>query len=360
MALAEDFTIQWLGGIEANRKTYFRSLLNIRKKVFPARFVRDFHETCLSLTLIKLLLNIGGVEQNPGPKGRTEQESKAWNRLYSAIAQLSKEFGQPVLLSFVNKYGLISYGGSNVVRKMNISSNCPCFCSCENSQKSWFDAHIEDILETGHGVQKLELPADDQMGYVISKYTSVIPKLPRKLEFMILNDLKAWLRNQFILDRLERGLTGTRVDVKDPLWKPSFWLPEWPWEEVTKSISDWGKTDYTGPNDLTWFCKELVKERLKQKNISNVDKYVLPSFTAKLQNKLERCRGHHIAASEDIKSNVFESNNIQQQQQKPDCKTKTTGHVRTTPTGSVFDKLKDFKLFGLCEPYKILLFLPFE
>ena len=85
-----------------------------------------------------------------------------------------------------------------------------------------------------------------------------------------------------------------------------------------------------------------VASCVKQKSISNLEKYVLPSFTAKLQNKLERCRGLHIAPSEDIKSNIFESNNIQRQQQKPDCKTKTTGHVRTTPTGSVYDKLNRF------------------
>ena len=53
------------------------------------------------------------------PKGALEREKQAWKKCLSSVAQLQSKFGQTVLLSYITRHGLVSYGGKNAVKKMN-------------------------------------------------------------------------------------------------------------------------------------------------------------------------------------------------------------------------------------------------
>ena len=160
---------------------------------------------------------------------------------------------------------------------MNQSIECTCSeCTCQpENVKSWLDAHYQDQLEVKE--QQMNIPEDDAMEYVISRNMHKLPRLDRPLSQMTVDLMRRWIRSQIVLERYERGLTGVAIKWGNVSWEPNFWLSQhWNWQEVS-NIQNWKKEDYYGPENITWFMKELLRKRLTQKRDRKLWEF-FPSF----------------------------------------------------------------------------------
>lgn len=218
------------------------------------------------------------------PRGQREKENKLWQQLYTCLKRLQIDHGQTCLLSYMNQFGIQSYGGKNAVETMKRAIH--------DNPALWNEAHTEDILQAGSGELTVDLSTRFDHEFDKERQIQEPPRLPRPLFLMTLNDMKSWLKNQIILDHWSRGHKGIRVNFKCSSWKPSFWLDEyWEWRpEVMRCISDWDSSDYRGPNNITWFCKELIKRRLQDMGISDPENFFVAKFTERQKRKLCKIR----------------------------------------------------------------------
>ena len=134
---------------------------------------------------------------------------------------------------------------------------------------------------------------DDIVSQIQSDDT-LVEKLPCRLELMGYKQCSIWITNQILLNHKEQGKHGSKICYGEDEWHPSFWLDDiFPWSSMRCNFNNLKAIDYTGENNLVWFMKRLISERLSMKGIYDPNLHVSKVMSEDEVIRKERRRGIH-------------------------------------------------------------------
>ena len=153
-----------------------------------------------------------------------------FKKIFEAMVTLNNEHKIVVLMTYQSKTGQLVFGSNHVKQKMKQD-----------------DDDIVDAVHAG---------------------STIVAKLPCKLELMNYRQCSDWIRNQILANHVKQGKSGTKIVYGDEDWHPDFCLDElFPWSEMNCDFNNFKTNKYYGERNFVWFMKEVILKRLEQKGV---------------------------------------------------------------------------------------------
>ena len=140
-----------------------------------------------------------------------------FKKIFEAMVTLNNEHKIAVLMTYQSKTGQLVFGSNHVKQKIKQAYGLHiCDCVCDGESTTWERAFKDDNMELLQGVQVMEVGADDDdIVDAVHAGSTIVAKLPCKLELMNYRQCSDWIRNQILANHVEQGKSGTKIVYGD-------------------------------------------------------------------------------------------------------------------------------------------------
>ena len=148
-------------------------------------------------------------------KSNADKVKSCFKKIFEGIVALNNEHKIAVLLTYQSKTGQLVFGSKHVKQKMRQAFDCTCECVCEGEVKTWEGAFKDDNMELIQGTQLMEVGGDgDDIVDTVQAESTMVAKLPCKLELMNYRQCSDWIKTQILANHLEQGKCGSKIVMR--------------------------------------------------------------------------------------------------------------------------------------------------